>query len=68
MRLFVTCVINKDKCLGPVVQSAFSTNPRLNFNLLFWFMHSCRTVRFKTLNNKSSIDSENIYGKTLSTS
>ena len=42
--------------LGPVVQSTISANPGLNFNLLFWFMHSCKTVRFKTLKHKSSID------------
>ena len=53
---------------GPVVQSTISTNSGLNFNLLFWFMHFCSTVRFKSLNNKSFIEPENICGKTCSTS
>ena len=29
-----------------------SVKPGLNSNLMFWFMHFCRTVRFKTLNHK----------------
>ena len=41
-------------------------NPGLNFNLLFWFMHFTSTVRFQTLENKTSIDPENICGKTCS--
>ena len=53
---------------GPVVQSTFSANPGLNLNLLFWFMHFCSTVQFKTLRNKSSINPESICGKTCSTS
>ena len=53
---------------GPVVQSTISANPRLNFNLLLWFMYFSSTVRFKTLKHKSSIDPENICGKTCSTS
>ena len=53
---------------GPVVQSSISANPGLNFNLLFWFMHFCSTVCFKTLKNKSSIDPENIYERICSTS
>ena len=53
---------------GPVVQSTISGNPGLNLNLLFWFMHFCSKARFKTLKNKSSIDPENICGKTCSTS
>ena len=64
----LTYLLNKLLQLGPVVQSTFSINPGLNFNLLFWFMHFCSTVGFKTLNNKSSIDREDICGKTCSTS
>ena len=30
------------------------------FNLSFWFMNFCSTVRFKTFKRKSSIDPENI--------
>ena len=40
---------------GSVVESTISANPELNFNLLFWFMHLCNTIRYKTLKNKRSI-------------
>ena len=52
---------------GPVVQSTISTNPGLNFNLLFWCMYFYSTVCFRTLKHESSIDPENICGKTCST-
>ena len=45
------------------MQSTVNTNPGLNFNLLFWFMHFCSTVHLKILKNKSSIDPEKICGK-----
>ena len=32
----------------PVVQRWVSTNPRLKFNPLFWFMYLCTSVYFKT--------------------
>ena len=54
--------------LGPVVQSAISTNPGLNFNRLFWFMHFCSTVCFKILKTVSFIEPENILWKICSTS
>jgi hypothetical protein len=49
--------------LGPLVQSPISANPGLNFNLLFLFMYFCMIIRFKTLENKTSIESEKISGK-----
>jgi hypothetical protein len=48
---------------GPVVQSPISANPGLNFNLLFLFMYFCMIIRFKTLENKTSIEPEKISGK-----
>ena len=51
---------------GPVVQSPISVNPGLNFNLPFLFMYFCM-IRFKTLENKTSIEPESISGKTYST-
>ena len=41
----------------PTAQSAISANTGLNCNAMLWFIHFCSTVRFKTLKNKSSIDS-----------
>ena len=55
------------KLLGPVVQSPISANPGLNFNLLFLFMYFCMIIRFKTLENKTSIKPEKTSGKTYST-
>jgi hypothetical protein len=53
---------------GPVVQSPISANPAwVNFNLLFLFMYFCMIIRFKTLENKTSIEPEKISGKTYST-
>ena len=67
-------VVNTMRCqysfisgpLGPVVQSPISANPGLNFNLLFLFMYFCMIIRFKTLENKTSIEPEKISGKTYS--
>jgi hypothetical protein len=53
--------------LGPVVQRPISANPGLNFNLLFLFVYFCMIIRFKTLENKTSIEPERISGKTYST-
>jgi hypothetical protein len=51
----------------PVVQSLISTNHGLNFNLLFLFMYFCMISRFKTLENKTSVEPRKISGKTYST-
>ena len=40
----------------PVVQSWVSANLGLNFNPLFWFMWFCANIRFKTLQNKTSVN------------
>ena len=52
---------------GPVVQSPIGANSGLNFNMLFLFMYFCMIIRFKTLENKTSIEPEKISGKTYST-
>ena len=46
---------------GAALQSYFNANPGLNFNSLFWFMCFCTAVRFATLQNKASIDTENTH-------
>jgi hypothetical protein len=51
----------------PVVQSLISANPGLNFNLLFLFMYFSMIIRFKTLENKTSVEPGKISGKTYST-
>jgi hypothetical protein len=55
--------------LGRVVQSPISANLGIHFDLLFLFMYFCITmiIRFKTLENKTSIEPEKISGKTYST-
>ena len=55
--------------LGLVVQSTISANPGFNFNLLFWFMHFCSSVCFKTLKKIKVLFTQNVFcGKTCSTS
>ena len=49
--------------MGPVVQSWISANPGLKFNPLFWFGYICTSVYFKTLENKTSIDTDMNFGK-----
>jgi hypothetical protein len=51
----------------PVVQSLISANPGLNFNLLFLFMYFSMIIRFKTKENKTSVEPGKISGKTYST-
>jgi hypothetical protein len=53
--------------LGPcaVVQSWISSNPGLKLNLLFWFVRFCMSDYFKTLENKTSVDSDKISRKTF---
>jgi hypothetical protein len=67
MKILVNWGLVHFRHLGPVVQSPISANPGLNFNLLFLFMYFCMIIRFKTLENKTSVEQGKISGKTYST-
>jgi hypothetical protein len=49
--------------LNKFVQRWISANAGLKFNLLFWFVYFCMSVCFKTLGNRTSIDTDKISRK-----